>query len=235
MDWRKFVTCVFKLAVSLKKDTQTMKLTLITIMTFLFFACNNLIDKKSIDNETAKKSLVLVDSSSINENNKQATKFTKTEIENYVKSIDAQKTKNKLEKVSYPNKTLWGGLHGYYLDRKLVLIEASDKAELGFASRTFYINEYNFVKIIYREHFAEWGKYDEKYPSDEFEFDASKMTYSDTLYSITLTNPTIFKKQTNNKSISDNINQPLVEKLVNDGQEIKKVLSDFMKENKPNR
>lgn len=204
-------------------------------MTFLFFACNNLTDKKPIDYETAKNSLVHVDSFSINENNRQTTKFTETEIENYVKSIDTQKSKNKLEKVSYPNMTVWGGLQGYYLDRKLVLIEATYKAELGFTSRIFYVNQDDFIKIIYRKHIAEWGKYDEKYPSDKFEFDTSKMTYSDTLSSITMTNPTIFKKQSNNKTISNNINQSLVDKLVNDGQEIRKVLSKFIKENKPNR
>src|SRR3989337_3274580 len=40
-----------------------MKLTLITILAFGFFACNNSTDKKSVVNETAKDSLVLADNS----------------------------------------------------------------------------------------------------------------------------------------------------------------------------
>ena len=128
-----------------------------------------------------------------------------------------------------------GGLHGYYLDKELVLIDATYQAELGFSSRTMYIAQDNFVKIIYLEHFAEWGKYEKKYPSDKYEFDAKKMTYSDTLYTITLATPTVFKKQAGNKTISNEINQTLVDNLVNCGQEMKNELNEVTKENKPKR
>lgn len=46
------------------------------------------------------------------------------------------------------------------------------------------------------------GKYEENYPPDKFEYDPTKMTYTDTVYTITLTNPTVFYKKSNNKIIS---------------------------------
>jgi len=39
-----------------------------------------------------------------------------------------------------------------------VLIDATYGAELGFSSREFYIDQDKFLKIIYREYFAEWEK-----------------------------------------------------------------------------
>jgi hypothetical protein len=165
----------------------------------------------------------------------QTTKLTVSVVENYVNSIDKMKAKNKLEKIFYPNMSGCGGaLYGYYLDKKLVLIDATYQAELGFSSKTIYIDQDNFVKIIYREHFAEWGKYEQKYPSDKYEFDASKMTYTDTLYTISLTNPTIFKKQAGKMTISTEINQPLINKLVNCGQEMKRELNEVTKDKKLN-
>lgn len=166
----------------------------------------------------------------------QTTSMTEPEIEKYAKNIDKLKTENKLEKVFYPNMSVCGGgLDGYYLDKKLVLIDATYQAELGYSSRTLYINQDNFVKIIYREYFAEWEKYEKKYPSDKYEFDAKKMTYSDTLYTITLTTPTVFKKQAGNKTISNEINQTIIDNLVNCGQEMKKELNEVTNANKPNR
>jgi len=168
--------------------------------------------------------------------NGQTAALTELEIEKFTKTIDKLKTENKLKKVFYPNMSACGGgLDGYYLDKKLVLINATYQAELGYSSKTLYINQDNFVKIIYREHFAEWEKYEKKYPSDKYEFDAKKMTYSDTLYTITLATPTVFKKQVGNKTISNEINQTLIDNLVNCGHEMKKELNEVTNVNKPNR
>jgi len=105
----------------------------------------------------------------------QTVKLTEPEIENYAKSVDKLRTENKLVKISYPNMSgCGGGVDGYYLNKKLVLIDATYQAELGFFSMTFYIDKDKFLKIIYREHFADWGKYDQNYPADKFEFDPTK-------------------------------------------------------------
>lgn len=159
----------------------------------------------------------------------QTVKLTATEIEKYVKSVDELCAENKLVKISYPNMSGCGGaVDGYYLNKNLVLIDATYSAELGFSSRTIYINQDKFLKTIYREHFAEWGKYEEKYPADKFEYDPTKMTYSDTVYIITLADPIIFKKEANDKIYSHNLDQALLNSIIICGKEMKFELQEVI-------
>ena len=159
----------------------------------------------------------------------QAVKLTVPEIEKYAKSIDKLRAENKLVKISYPNMSgCGGGVNGYFLDKNLVLIDATYNAELGFSSRTIYIHQDKFIKIVYREHFAEWGKYEEKYPDDKFEYDPTKMTYTDTIYSIKISNPTVFNKQSDNKIISTKPYQALLDRLLGCGQQMKLELQEVI-------
>lgn len=161
----------------------------------------------------------------------QTVKMTVPEIENYAKSIDKLRAENNLVKISYPNMSgCGGGVDGYYLNKNLVLIDATYNAELGFSSRTIYLDKDRFLKVIYREHFAEWGKYEEKYPHDKFEYDPTKMTYTDTIYSITLTNPTVFNKKAGNKIISNKLDQSLLDRLLSCGKQMKLELQDVIKQ-----
>ncbi|MGV8947707.1 MAG: hypothetical protein ACOH1N_14865 [Lutibacter sp.] len=161
----------------------------------------------------------------------QTVKLTAPEIENYAKSIDKLRAENKLVKISFPNMSgCGGGVDGYYLNRNLVLIDATYNAELGFSSRTIYIDQDKFLKIIYREYFAEWGKYDQNYPADKFEFDPKKMTYTDAIYSILLTSPTVFHKKVDNKIISNKLKQSLIDRLVSCGQEMKLELQEVIEQ-----
>lgn len=151
----------------------------------------------------------------------QTVKLNEPEIEKYATSIDKLRVENKLVKIFYPNMSgCGGGLNGYYHNNNLVLIDATYGAELGFSSRTIYIDQDKFLKIMYREYFAEWGKYEENYPHDKFEYDPTKMTYTDTVYSITLTNTTVFHKKAGNKIISTNLDQALLDRLISCGQQM---------------
>jgi uncharacterized protein YuzE len=161
----------------------------------------------------------------------QTVKLTEPEIEKYSKSIDKMKIENKLVKISYQNMSSCGGeVDGYYLNNKLILIESRYNAELGFSSKTFYIDNEKFLKVIYREYFAEWGKYDQNYPADKFEYDSTKMTYTDTIYSITLTNSIVFNKKVAHKIISNKLNQSLLDRLISCGQEMKHELQEVTKQ-----
>ena len=161
----------------------------------------------------------------------QSVKLTEPEIEKYAKSVDKLKAENKLVKISYPNMSgCGGGVDGYYLNKNLVLIDATYNAELGFSSRTIYIDQDKFLKVIYRKHFAEWEKYEEKYPHDKFEYDPTKMTYTDTVYSMALTTPTIFHKTTGNKVVSNKLDQTLLDRLLSCGQQMKLELQEAIKQ-----
>ena len=150
------------------------------------------------------------------------------EIETYVKEINSLKAKNKLQEVSYSDMSACdGGLYGYYYNEKLILIESTYQAEAGFSSKTIYLKEDTlFVHISYREHFAEWEKYYQKYPSEKYEWDPNKMTYTDTLYTIALSDPISFTKQAGDKIITKTIDTKLIDALVRCGHEMKKDLDE---------
>ncbi|MBI1221607.1 MAG: hypothetical protein GC180_03300 [Bacteroidetes bacterium] len=157
----------------------------------------------------------------------QTTPLSETEIERYVQWVDQLKVEHQLDRISYPNMSGCGGaVDGYYFNQKLVLIESIYNAELGFSSRKYYLEQDSFVKIIYHEHFADWDRYQADYPPDKFDFDASKMTYTDTLYSIFLAHPAVFYKTAGNHLISKNPEQPLLDRLLSCGQEMKNELHE---------
>lgn len=153
--------------------------------------------------------------------------YSEAQIDEHVKYIDELKAQNGLVKISYPNRSACGGgLDGYYLDKKLVLIEATYQGELGFSSKTIYLDGVFFLKIIYREHFAEWGKYEQNFPPDKFEWDPGKMTYTDTVYSLLFSTPGVFQKKSNNQIISTRVEKPLIDRLVQCGSEMRLELQE---------
>lgn len=155
--------------------------------------------------------------------------WTKSEIEDYCSKIDNLKSENDLIEVFYPNMSACGGgLYGYYQDNKLILISSTYSAELGYSSKTLYFKDDKTVKIIYREHYAEWGKYDEKYPSDKYEWNPDKMTYSDTLYSISFSSPIVFKKSSYDKFVDNQIDYELIKRLTDCTEEMRNELEEVI-------
>jgi hypothetical protein len=153
----------------------------------------------------------------------------KTEFENDFKfsvtEIDSLKTNGLLKKKEYSMMSACGGgLDGFYFKNKLVFIDAIFKAELGFIRQQLYLKGNKFSKIIYQEHFPEDSKYLEKYPLDKFEYDESKMTFSDTIYKINLGINPSFEKISNEKIISKKINNDLINRLIECGNLMKKEL-----------
>ncbi|MCX6231823.1 MAG: hypothetical protein NTZ33_09795 [Bacteroidetes bacterium] len=147
------------------------------------------------------------------------------EIQKYIKTIDSLKSKHKLLKISYPDMSdCGGGLDGYYFNNKLVLIDATYQAELGYSRRTIYLKDTLFIKIIFRKHFAEWEKYFKKYPTEKREINPLKMTYTDTIHEITFCTPTIYCIKAKKKIISKKIDKDLIGILITCGQKMKKEL-----------
>lgn len=103
-----------------------------------------------------------------------------------------------------------GALTGYYYNNKLVYIKGVYGAELGYTEQKLYTNDTIPYKLHYRQYYAEWEKYDLKYPNRNTEFDEKKMTYSDTLYHITFTNPIKIAKTSKGKYINNKIEKDLL-------------------------
>lgn len=152
-------------------------------------------------------------------------KPSQNQIDSLTKEMDRLLEQQLLTKYFYPNMSgCGGGLDGYYKDSTLLIIDATYQAELGFSSRKMYWYNGSIIKIHYREHFAEWAKYEVKYPADKFEWDPSKMTYTDTIYQITLGNEYQIQKMVGSKVISENSDSTLINRLVNCGFEMKEEL-----------
>lgn len=103
-----------------------------------------------------------------------------------------------------------GALTGYYHNNKLVYITGVYSAELGFYSQKLYLKDTIPYKLDYRQYFAEWGKYYLKSPNKELELDEKKMTYSDTLYHITFTNPVKIAKTSKGKYVDNKMEKDLL-------------------------
>ena len=154
------------------------------------------------------------------------------EVEAFVDSVDKWKAENKLKKIPFPDMSPCGGnLIGYYHNTwALVLMVAEYQAEeLAFSSRTYYIRRTQPEKIIYREHAAEWDKYEKKYSFNK-KFDPTKMTYTDTVYSMILTDPVMFHKETNNKIIESEADYKLINELVDCGFKMRSQLAKTVEE-----
>jgi len=155
--------------------------------------------------------------------------WSKDEIEDYCSNIDMLKSENDLIKVFYPNMSACGGgLNGYFQGDKLLLISSTYSAELGYSSKTVYFKDKKTVKIVYREHYAEWGKYEEKYPSDKYEWNPDKMTYSDTLYSISFSSPISFEKSSYDKFIDNQVDNELINRLTDCAEKMRNELGVVM-------
>lgn len=157
-----------------------------------------------------------------------AQQLTQKEIHQYVKTIDSLRTKNKLVKVDYPNMHYCGGgVDGYYQSGKLVLLDATYQAELGFSRRVLYLKDEVFVRIHFQQHPANWEQYEQDYPNDRYTWDPSKMTYSDTSYSITLSSPIKFNKMVGNTG-SMTIDTMLIHNLIACGNEMRIALEEVI-------
>ena len=147
------------------------------------------------------------------------------QIESLAKETDRLIEQKLLIKYSYSHMSgCGGGLYGYYKDSIMLMTDATYKAELGFSSRKIYWHDGNIIKIIYREHFAEWAKYEENYPPDKYEWDPNKMTYTDTVYQITLGKKYQMQKMAVGELISEKSDPNLINRLIDCGLEMRQEL-----------
>ncbi|MEP1490372.1 MAG: hypothetical protein ABJK28_18275 [Algibacter sp.] len=170
-----------------------------------------------------EKQKIALDNEIAEEPKAELTDFTTMEI-------DSLFDNEILTKKLYPNMSACGGgLFGFYHNNELKLIDSKYQAELGYSSKKIYWNGNKILKIKHQEYFAEWGKYEKKYPPEKIEYDPSKMTYSDTIYEITFGDEYEFKKIADNKLISTKTDSTLIDKLIDCGKRMKLELESITK------
>jgi hypothetical protein len=154
----------------------------------------------------------------------QPNGLTSSEIKQREQDIQLLKQNGKLTHFAYPNMSFCGGdLNGYYSGKELVSILSTFGGEFGYSSRYIDWKNNQPVKIVYREHFADWEKYNIKYP-DEKDIDENNMFYTDTLYTIELGKTWKFRKSAGRKTVSTIIDSALVNQLINCAFSMKKEL-----------
>ena len=140
-----------------------------------------------------------------------AQSLSSKEIAAYVKTIDSLRQHKALKIIKLSNmSSCAGALTGYYYNNHLVYIKGVYGAELGYMEQKLYLKDSIPYKLHYRQYFAEWEKYELKYPDKEAKFDEKKMTYSDTLYHIAFTNPVKIAKTSKGKYINNKIEKDLL-------------------------
>lgn len=176
--------------------------------------------------ESGKDSIELKSDQKIEVEQKQKTESTNFTI----LEIDSLFNNGILTKKFYPNMSYCGGaLYGYYYKDELKIIDSEYGAELGFSSKKIYCNGNKILRINYREYFPEDGKYLKNYPLEKYEYDPSKMTYSDTIYESTSLNKYEFKKMADNKVVSTIIDSTLMKRLIDCGKRMKTELESINK------
>jgi hypothetical protein len=92
----------------------------------------------------------------------------------------------KIERFEYPQMSYCGGaLEGIYSNDVLIRIESTYGYDMGYSEKNIDFKDGLITRIEYRQHDADWVKYNQRYGSEEGDIDPSKMTYFDTLYVLT--------------------------------------------------
>jgi len=141
--------------------------------------------------------------------------LTSKEIDKYTKKIDWLMLSTKLTVYSYSEMSKCSGeVNGYYYNKKLVFIDAIHAGEIGFSSQQVYIKNNEIYKITYGEYEAELENYRKENPSDSLQIDYGKITYTNVLYHITLSNPVIFAQESNNEFYIKTASDETIEEFV---------------------
>lgn len=125
---------------------------------------------------------------------------------------NAKKPARQLKRYFYPNMSACGGaVYGFYEGESLVKINATYGAELGYSQRIVEFKNGQITQITYVQHVAEWEKYREKYPYEEFH--EGEMTYTNRKFVIEFGLKNRYREYVNGQLVSKAIEEDLVNQL----------------------
>ncbi|MCW8913665.1 MAG: hypothetical protein OQJ96_04930 [Flavobacteriales bacterium] len=161
------------------------------------------------------KIILLIILSSFTASNTYSQTDNFSEIDSLTKEIDSLRINGYLNKVEYPDMSSCGGyLQGYYLDTNLINITSIYSAEAGHISEDVYFKNGNAIKIVFKQHSAEWEKHSLNYPQENAAANYKNMTYTDTTYQIYLTAPPNMLKYSKSKLVNNKLDSVLLEQLI---------------------
>jgi hypothetical protein len=121
----------------------------------------------------------------------------------------------KLERFFYPQMSFCGGaLEGIYLNDVLIRIESTYGYDMGYSEQNIDFKDGRITKIEYRQHYANWEKYNERYGAEGGDIDPSKMTYFDTLYILKFKPKREFTIYSGKKKVNGEVSKELLKSLL---------------------
>lgn len=130
-------------------------------------------------------------------------------------SFQSNQHQPKVERFSYPQMSFCGGsLEGLYSNNELIRIESTYGYDMGYSEKNIDFKKGRITKIQYREHYADWETYNQRYGDDEGDLDASKMTYIDTLYILKFEPIRQFSIYSGKKRVQQQVSKVLINRLL---------------------
>jgi hypothetical protein len=121
----------------------------------------------------------------------------------------------KVERFFYPQMSFCGGsLEGLYSNDALIRIESTYGYDMGYSEKNIDFKKGRITKIEYREHYADWETYNQRYGDEEGDIDASKMTYVDTLYILKFEPIRQFTIYSGKKRVQQQVSKELLDRLL---------------------
>jgi hypothetical protein len=147
-------------------------------------------------------------------------------------SSEQDPKKGKLERFKYPQMSFCGGsLDGIYLNNKLIRIESTYGYDMGYSEKNIDFEDGRIAKIEYRQHDADWEKYNERYGEEEGDIDPRKMTYFDTLYILKFQPKREFSIYAGKKEVQGVVSKELIQRLLDCTATMQKELSTVRSKN----
>jgi hypothetical protein len=141
-------------------------------------------------------------------------------------SSEQNSKKGKLERFTYPQMSYCGGsLEGIYSNDVLIRIESTYGYDMGYSEQNIDFQDGCITKIEYRQHYADWEKYNDRYGTEEGDIDPSKMTYFDTLYILRFKPKRQFTIYSGKKKVHGEVSKELIQSLFDCTATMQKELS----------
>lgn len=131
-----------------------------------------------------------------------------------------------LERIKYPQMSYCGGsLEGIYSNDALIRIESTYGYDMGYSEKNIDFEDGRITKIEYRQHYADWEKYNECFGAEEGDIDPSKMTYFDTLYILKFKPKREFTIYSGKKKVHGEVSKEVIQGLFDCAATMQKELS----------
>jgi hypothetical protein len=85
---------------------------------------------------------------------------------------------------------------------------------MGYSEQNIDFKDGRITKIEYRQHYANWEKYNERYGAEGGDIDPSKMTYFDTLYILKFKPKREFTIYSGKKKVNGEVSKELLKSLL---------------------